>query len=46
MSTLYGKTSPVPAPYTGIADFVLDLPADRPIRVLQLTDMQIIDAAQ
>ena len=46
MSTLYGKSSPVPAPFAGIADFVLDLPADRPIRVLQLTDMQIIDAAQ
>ena len=46
MSTLYGKTSPVPAPYAGIADFVLDLPEGRPIRVLQLTDMQIIDASQ
>ena len=46
MSTLYGKSSPVPAPYAGIVDFVLDLPQGRPIRVLQLTDMQIIDASQ
>ena len=46
MSTLYGKNSPVPASYAGIADFVLDLPEDRPLRILQLTDMQIIDAAQ
>ena len=30
MSTLYGKASPVPAPFAGITDFVLDLPADRP----------------
>ncbi len=46
MTTLYGKSSPVPAPFAGIADFVLDLPADRSIRILQLTDMQIIDASQ
>ena len=46
MSLLYGKSSPVPAPFAGVADFILDLPADRPLRVLQLTDMQIIDAAQ
>jgi hypothetical protein len=46
MSTLYGKSSPVPAPFAGIADFVLDLPVDRPIRILQLTDMQIIDASR
>ncbi len=46
MTTLFGKSSPVPAPFDGIADFVLDLPADRPLRILQLTDMQIIDASQ
>ena len=46
MSTLYGKSAPVPAPFAGISDFLLDLPADRPLRVLQLTDMQIIDASQ
>lgn len=46
MSTLYGKSTPVPAPFEGIADFLLDLPADRPLRVLQLTDMQIIDASR
>ena len=46
MSTMFGKSTPVPAPFAGIADFVLDLPEGRPLRVLQLTDMQIIDAAQ
>ncbi len=46
MSTLYGKTVPVPSPYAGVVDFVLDLPADEPVRILQLTDMQIIDASQ
>lgn len=46
MSTLFGKTTPVPAPFEGIADFVLRLPAHRPLRILQLTDMQIIDASQ
>ena len=46
MSTLYGKSAPVPAPFAGISDFLLDLPADRPLRILQLTDMQIIDASQ
>ena len=46
MTTIYGKASPVPAPFAGVADFVLDLPADRPPRILQLTDMQIIDASQ
>ena len=43
---IYGKASPVPAPFAGIADFVLDLPDHRPLRILQLTDMQIIDASQ
>ena len=47
MSTVYGKTAPVPAPYGGIVDFVVDVPAgERPIRVLQLTDPQPIDATQ
>lgn len=46
MTTLYGKTTPIPAPFADIADFVLDLPAGRPLRILQLTDMQIIDASQ
>ena len=46
MTTIYGKASPVPAPFAGVADFVLDLPADRSPRILQLTDMQIIDASQ
>ena len=46
MSALYGKHTPVPPSFTGIVDFVLDLPADRPLRILQLTDMQIIDASQ
>ena len=46
MTTRYGKSLPVPAPFAGIADFIVDLPADRPLRILQLTDMQIIDAAQ
>ena len=46
MSALYGKSTPLPVPYAGVVDFVLDLPADRPPRVLQLTDMQIIDASQ
>lgn len=46
MTTIYGKITPVPAPFTGIADFVLDLPQGRPLRILQLTDMQIIDASQ
>ncbi len=43
---VYGKSVPIPAPYAGIADFVIDLPDDRPLRVLQLTDTQIIDATQ
>ena len=46
MSTIYGKIKPIPIPYAGGADFVLDFSADRPFRILQLTDMQIIDAAQ
>ena len=46
MTTIYGKSAPVPAPFAGIADFSLDLPSDRPLRILQLTDMQIIDASQ
>ena len=46
MSVLYGKSTSVPAPFAGVMDFVLDLPADRPLRLLQLTDMQVIDAAQ
>lgn len=46
MTTLYGKSTLVPASWAHSADFVLDLPADRPLRILQLTDMQIIDASQ
>ena len=46
MTSLYGKSVSVPAPFAGIADFVLDFPVDRPIRILQLTDMQLIDASQ
>ncbi len=47
MATIYGKTLPVPAPYAGIADFVVDISvSDRPIRILQLTDTQVIDASQ
>lgn len=40
MSVLYGKSTPVPPPYAGVMDFVLDLPSDRPLRLLQLTDMR------
>ncbi len=44
---IYGKSLPLPAPYAGIADFMVDIPAGaRPIRILQLTDTQIIDASQ
>ncbi len=47
MATIYGKALPIPAPYDGIVDFVVDIPAGaRPIRILQLTDTQTIDAAQ
>ncbi len=46
MCTIYGKSTPVPAPYAGIVDFAVDLPGTRPIRLLQLTDTQIIDASQ
>ena len=46
MHTIYGKTIPVPAPLAGVVDFVLDLPGSHPLRILQLTDMQIIDASQ
>ncbi len=46
-TTVYGKTHPIPARFDGIVDFAVDIPAgDRPIRILQLTDMQIIDASQ
>lgn len=44
---IYGKSLPVPAPFAGVADFVVDIPAgSRPIRILQLTDTQVIDASQ
>ncbi len=47
MATVYGKSSPVPAPFAGAVDFAVDIPAgNRPIRVLQLTDTQTIDASQ
>ncbi len=44
---IYGKSTPLPDRYAGIVDFVVDLePGDRPIRILQLTDTQVIDASQ
>lgn len=43
---IYGKTAPVPSPFEGVLDFIVDVPDKRPIRVLQLTDMQVIDASQ
>lgn len=46
MTTIYGKGTPVPPPYAGIVDTVLEVSGDRPIRLLQLTDMQIIDSSQ
>ncbi len=47
MATIYGKSLPLPSPYAGIVDFVVDVPAEeRPIRILQLTDTQTIDATQ
>ena len=46
MFTICGKSISVPAPFSGVADFILDIPSDRPIRILQLSDMQIIDASQ
>ncbi len=47
MTRIYGKTLPLPDRFAGAVDFVVELPASkRPIRILQLTDMQIIDASQ
>lgn len=46
MSLVYGKSTPLPPAYDGVVDFVLDLPGDRPLRLLQLTDTQIIDASR
>ncbi len=43
---IYGKSSPVPAPFAGVLDFIVDVPGKRPVRILQLTDMQVIDASQ
>ncbi len=44
---IYGKSLPLPAQYAEIVDFVVDIPAgNRPIRILQLTDTQVIDATQ
>ncbi len=44
---IYGRSLPLPARFAGTVDFVVDIPAgDRPIRILQLTDMQVIDASQ
>lgn len=43
---VYGKNSPMPAFLEGVCDFAIDVQADRPVRILQLTDMQIIDSAQ
>ncbi len=47
MTTIYGKSLPLPARYADTVDFVVDIPAGRrPLRILQLTDTQIIDATQ
>ena len=46
MTEIYGKSLPVPAPYADICDFYVHIRADRPIRLLQLSDMQLIDASQ
>lgn len=46
MCTIYGKNIPVPAGLAGVCDFLVDLPAGRRVRLLQLTDMQVIDANQ
>ncbi len=46
---IYGKHThtPVPAPYTGLVDFLVDLPTTpRPLRLLQITDTQTVDASQ
>ncbi len=47
---IYGKSRPLPAPYAGMVDFLVDIDCcdsgDRPIRILQLTDTQVIDATQ
>lgn len=46
MTEIYGKSTPVPEKLTGICDFVVNIQADRSLRLLQLTDMQLIDASQ
>ncbi len=43
---MYQPATSVPALLTGLCDFALDIPADRAPRILQITDMQIIDASQ
>ncbi len=44
---IYGKSHPLPAAFAGMVDFVVDIPAGtRPVRILQLTDTQTIDASQ
>ncbi len=43
---MYQPATLVPASLAGLCDFVLEVPATRAPRILQLTDMQIIDASQ
>ena len=45
VSTLTFKISPVPDPLT-LVDFSLEIPSDRGVKILQLTDTEIIDALQ
>ena len=45
MSIVYGKTNEVPKHFDG-CDFVVDIEENRKVKILQLTDMQIIDALQ
>ncbi len=40
------EETPTPAEFSTLVDFTVDVPEDRSIRVLQITDTQIIDAAQ
>ncbi len=46
MTEIFGKSTPLPQELTGICDFAVNVHADRPVRLLQLTDMQLIDASQ
>lgn len=46
MTEIYGKSVPVSAPWEDICDFCVNIRTDRPVRLLQLSDMQLIDASQ